>query len=171
MAEPFIGEIRMFGGNFAPRNWAFCNGQLLSIASHDALFSLLGTTYGGDGRTTFGLPDLRGRVPLHVGSGPGLTPRPWGQKSGSEQVALSANELPAHTHTLPAYEGFAEQKSPEGHVPAKAGDGEQNFSSMPADTTLHNTGTAGSGQAHSNVQPFICISFIIALYGIYPSRS
>ena len=171
MAEPFIGEIRMFGGNFAPRNWAFCDGQLLAVSQHDALFSLLGTTYGGDGRTTFGLPDLRGRVPVHVGSGPGLSPRSWGQKSGIENVALSTSHLPAHNHTLPAYEDFADQKDPTGHVPAKADDGEQNFCSVPADTALRNTANTGSGQQHSNVQPFLCISYIIALYGVYPSRN
>ncbi len=96
MSDPFVGEIRMFAGNFAPRNFAFCDGQLVAISQNNALFSLFGTIYGGDGRTTFGLPDLRGRVPLHMGTGPGLSPRPIGQKGGSETVALSAANLPAH---------------------------------------------------------------------------
>lgn len=170
MSEPFIGEIRMFGGNFNPRNWAFCDGQLLSINGNSALFSILGTTYGGDGRTTFGLPDLRGRVPLHVGRGTGLSNRPLGQKSGAEQVALSAANLPPHNHTLPAYEGFADEQDPTGRGPAKADDGEQNYSSDPSDTTLQTT-NVGGGQGHNNVQPSLCVSFIIALYGVYPSRN
>ncbi|HZD04287.1 MAG TPA: tail fiber protein, partial [Longimicrobiales bacterium] len=100
MSEPFVGEIRMFAGNFAPRGWAFCDGQLLAVSQNDALFSLLGTIYGGDGRTTFGLPDCRGRIPLHAGSGPGLTPRALGSKGGAGKVTLTVNQLPSHTHPL-----------------------------------------------------------------------
>ena len=102
MSEPFVGEIRMFAGNFAPRGWAFCDGQLLATSQNDALFSLLGTIYGGDGRTTFGLPDLRGRIPVHAGTGPGLSPRRLGAKAGAEKVTLTVNELPSHTHDLVA---------------------------------------------------------------------
>ena len=102
MSEPFIGEIRMFAGSFAPRGWALCDGQLLAVSQNDALFSLLGTIYGGDGRTTFGLPDMRGRIPIHFGSGPGLTPRTLGNKFGSEHETLITNQLPSHSHTLQA---------------------------------------------------------------------
>ena len=118
MTEPFTGEIRMFGGTFAPRNWSFCNGDLISIAQNDALFSLIGTIYGGNGRTTFGLPDLRGRIPIHAGSGPGLSNRPIGQKSGSETATVNTNQLPSHTHNLTANNSSAgaDQASPANHV-------------------------------------------------------
>ena len=171
MSQPFIGEIRMFAGNFAPRNWALCDGQLLPISQNEALFSLLGTIYGGDGRTTFGLPDMRGRVPVHAGNGSGLSSRPLGQKSGSENVSLTSNQLPPHTHSMPAYSGSADKKEPSGNVPAKADDGEQNYSSTTPDANLKPTENAGGGQSHANVQPFQCVNFIIALYGTYPSRN
>lgn len=100
MSEPFIGDIRMFAGNFAPRNYALCDGQLVAISQNNALFSLLGTMYGGDGRTTFGLPEMRGRIPVHAGQGPGLSPRTWGQKAGTENVTITVNQLPSHTHDL-----------------------------------------------------------------------
>jgi len=169
--EPFIGEIKMFAGNFAPRNWALCDGQLLAVTQNEALFSLLGTTYGGDGRTTFGLPDLRGRVPVHAGNGPGLSSRSLGQNSGAESVLLTENQLPPHTHSMPANSGFGDQMEPNGNVPAKADDGERNYSSATPDTNLQPTERAGGSQSHTNVQPFQCVNFVIALYGIYPSRN
>ena len=116
MSEPFVGEIRMFAGNFAPRGWAFCDGQLLAVSQNDALFSLLGTIYGGDGRTTFGLPDLRGRVPIHAGSGPGLSPRRLGAKAGAENVTLTVNQLPSHSHRLSGSANLASESRPEGNV-------------------------------------------------------
>jgi microcystin-dependent protein len=122
MSEPYVGEIRMFAGNFAPRGWAFCDGQLLAVAQNDALFSLLGTIYGGDGRTTFGLPDLRGRVPIHAGSGPGLSPRRLGEKGGQEDVTLSLNELPQHDHMLIGSNTDASTDEPAGLMPGKAGE-------------------------------------------------
>ena len=163
----------MFGGNFAPRGWALCDGQLLSISQNDALFSIIGTIYGGDGRTTFGLPDLRGRVPMHSGNGPGLTPRPLGQKSGTEQNTLNVNQIPSHNHTasLPAKEE-ANTETPNGHV--IAGAGFNGFGSAPdaginmAPFTTTNT---GSSQPINNMQPYQCVNFIIALQGIYPSRN
>jgi len=169
--EPFIGEIIMFGGNFAPRNWALCDGQLLSIAQNTALFSILGTTYGGDGRTTFGLPDLRGRVPMHPGSGPGLSSRKLGQKSGVENVTLNVNQMPSHNHLPEAYSDFGNQKGPGGNVPAMADDGERNYSSATPNANLDPTENAGGSQSHTNVQPFLCVNFIIALQGLYPSRN
>ncbi len=118
--DPFIGEIIMFGGNFAPRSWAFCDGQLLAISQYNALFSLFGTIYGGDGRTTFGLPDLRGRIPVHQGSGPGLTPRQIGTRSGSEQVTLTPQDLPSHTHAWKASSAGATNRTPAGNGKARS---------------------------------------------------
>jgi microcystin-dependent protein len=171
MSEPFIGEIKMFAGNFAPRNWAFCDGQLLAISQYDALFSLLGTTYGGDGRTTFGLPDLRGRLPIHMGSGPGLSTRPIGQKSGQETVSLTAAQVPAHTHQMMATEDAGETTDPSGQVLAQATD--DIYSTASPDTSMASAAISASGgsQPHDNIQPFLCIHFIIALFGIYPSRN
>ncbi|MDF7801040.1 tail fiber protein [Pontiellaceae bacterium B1224] len=170
MSEPFVGEISVFAGNFAPRGWAFCDGQLLAIAQNTALFSLLGTVYGGDGRTTFGLPDLRGRLPMHWGSGPGLTSRQIGERSGMEQVTLSSAQMPSHSHSIPAHSGFGNEKTPGGHVPAMADDGEKNYSTL-VDVDMAPTGSAGAAQPHTNMQPYQCVNFIIALQGIYPSRS
>ena len=171
MAEPFIGQIVMFAGNFAPRSWALCDGQLLSISQNSALFSILGTTYGGDGRTTFGLPDLRGRVPMHPGNGPGLSPRNLGQKSGVENVTLNVNQIPVHNHALPASSGFGNAKGPSGNVPAMADDGERNYSSGTPNANMDPSTNAGGGQSHTNVQPFQCVNFIIALQGVFPSRN
>lgn len=175
MSEPFVGEIRMFAGNFAPRGWAFCDGQLLAVSQNDALFSLLGTIYGGDGRTTFGLPDLRGRIPIHAGSGPGLSPRRLGQKAGSEKVTLTINELPSHTHPLTATTGAAVGRDPvsaqnSNLSPGVAGgDGyARRFQGVPLSSQAITM--VGGSQSHANLQPFLCVNFIIALFGIYPSR-
>jgi microcystin-dependent protein len=177
MSEPFIGEIIMFAGNFAPRGWAFCEGQLLPIAQNSALFAILGTTYGGNGQTTFDLPDLRGRVPMQPGPGPGLTPRTLGESSGVENVTLISPQIPAHTHALSAHGGPGDSPSPEGAVVAVLVDPNTQqplnlYSSTPT-TTMANTavGLAGGSQPHTNVQPYLCINFIIALEGIFPSRS
>jgi microcystin-dependent protein len=170
--EPFLGQIKMFAGNFAPRGYAFCDGQLLSIASNTALFSLLGTIYGGDGRTTFGLPDLRGRLPVHQGTGFGLTPRNIGQKAGVETVVLTAGQLPVHTHTPQATNIPGSGSSPAGAVPAGATGGSYYTAEEP--TEEMNAGVvsnAGGNQQHTNVMPFFCINFIIALTGLYPSRT
>jgi microcystin-dependent protein len=172
MSEPFVGQIAMFGGNFAPRNWAFCDGQLMQVSQNDALFSLVGTIYGGDGRTTFGLPDLRGRVPIHQGSGPGLTPRPIGQKSGSEQVTLNTNTLPTHSHAFKGSGEIANSPNPQGRVVAKPTTVDLYINeAQGADLAGEATGNAGGSQHHTNVMPFQCVTFIIALYGVYPSRN
>ena len=167
MSEPFIGQITMFGGNFAPRGWAFCNGQLLSISQNTALFSLLGTIYGGDGETTFALPELRGRVPMHWGNGPGLSSRNIGEKSGVENVILTTNQIPSHTHSLRVKDDDANQGSPVNNVLANANiySNATPDAGMSAGAMLN----TGGGQQHTNVQPFQCVSFIIALQGIYPS--
>ncbi len=177
MADPFIGEIRMFAGNFAPRGWQFCNGQLLAISQWSAVFALLGTTYGGNGQTTFGLPDLRGRAPLHWGTGNGLSPYSLGQVGGVENVTLLSTQMPAHTHALNANTGLGEATTPTGNVPAMVGDPNAGttysaYSPM-ANTAMGATaiGAAGSSQPHSNLQPYLCVSFIIALEGIFPSRN
>ena len=171
MSEPFLCEIRMFAGDFAPRGWALCDGQLLSISENDPLFSLLGTIYGGDGRTTFGLPDLRGRLPLHAGTGPGLTERRIGSKSGVEQVTLNSSQLPSHQHTLRASADPADSKNARGRVLAHAAEPLYAAETSPP-APLHPSSitSTGAGQPHSNVMPFLCVHFIIALFGIYPSR-
>jgi len=167
----------MFGGAFAPRGWAFCDGQLLAISQYDALFSLLGTIYGGDGRTTFGLPDLRGRAPMHYGSGPGLTSRGIGGKGGAESVTVTAGQMPVHSHTvadLQATGNPADTSDPTGNSLAMANiyraedpTVEMSAGSVAVTGTPGNT---GGGQAHENMAPFTAVHFIIALYGIYPSR-
>lgn len=176
MSEPFIGEIRMFAGNFAPRGWAFCDGSLLSIASNSALFSILGTTYGGNGQTTFALPDLRGRVPLHPGQGPGLTPRVLGEQGGTENVTLLQTQMPAHNHVLHASNAQGDSVGPEGAVSAvileTSGAPLNGYSTQP-NTTMNPQAisTAGGSQPHANMQPYTAVNFIIALVGIYPSHN
>lgn len=172
MSEPFVGEIRMFGGNFAPRGWAFCDGQLLATSQNDALFSLLGITYGGDGRTTFGLPDMRGRIPLHQGSGTGLTPRRLGSKSGSENVTLTANQLASHNHDLNANTAAATGSAPQGKVTAESS-APKIYAGQNQNQTLSQEAlaSAGGSQPHTNLMPTLCVNFIVALFGIYPSRN
>lgn len=173
MATPFIGEIRMFGGNFAPRAWAFCDGQLLSISTNQALFALFGTNFGGDGETNFALPDLRGRIPIHRGQGPGLSNRQLGQKSGAETVALTAANAPSHTHRLTGTTTTADTGDPENAGPALAGQATYSSSGTAKDMSpqaVTNTSVTG-GQSHANVQPFQCVNFIVSLTGIFPSQS
>jgi len=171
MSEPFVGEIRMFAGNFAPRGWAFCDGQLLAVSQNDALFSLLGTIYGGDGRTTFGLPDMRGRLPIHAGTGPGLSQRRLGSKGGEESVTLTVNQLPSHTHPIQASTAAATGNTPSGTVTAESpsvdvyAEIDANLN-MSADAVTN----VGGSRNHTNLMPFLCVNFIIALFGIYPSR-
>jgi microcystin-dependent protein len=171
MSEPFLAEIRMFGGNFAPRGWAFCNGQLLSIAQNTALFSLLGTTFGGNGTTTFALPDLRGRAPMHWGQGPGLSTRTLGEVGGVETVTLISNQMPAHTHAVNAVSDPANSAIPTAGLWAADQAGDTYNDSNP-NTTMNPQalGIAGGSQPHENMSPFLCVSFIIALEGIFPSR-
>jgi microcystin-dependent protein len=173
MSEPFVGEIRMFAGNFAPRGYAFCDGQLLAISQNDALFSLLGTIYGGDGRTTFGLPDLKGRVPVHAGQGPGLSERRLGSKSGTENETLTINQIPSHTHALQGSSDPASTDDPTGKVLATSTANLFYSTTAAADTAMNSQVIANAGQSrsHTNIMPFLCINFIIALAGIYPSRN
>lgn len=190
MSEPFIAEIVMFAGNFAPRGWAFCDGQLLAVSQNDALFSLLGTIYGGDGRTTFGLPDLRGRAPMHAGNGPGLSPRREGQRGGGATVTYTAQNLPAHNHPGTTTEVTLVPNAVTGGVTSDEPGGKHfgssnafagnsslfsntaNASLAEEDLSLSTTlGNTGAQQAADNMAPYLAIRFIIALTGIYPSRS
>jgi microcystin-dependent protein len=176
MSEPFIGEIRMFGGNFAPSGWALCNGQLLSISQYSALFSILGTSFGGNGQTTFALPDLRSRVPVQQGQGVGLSPYNIGQQGGSEQVTLLQTQMPAHNHIVNATSADAAASTASGNLMATptAGRGQNapQIYGTGAAVTMGPTMIAPSGgsQPHENIQPYLCVTFIIALEGIYPSR-
>jgi microcystin-dependent protein len=171
MTQPFLGEIRMFAGNFAPAGWALCDGQLLSTGQSAALFSLLGTNYGGDGRTTFGLPDLRGRVPIHMGQGPGLTHRMIGSRSGSETVVVTQNQVALHSHDFHASSGAAEDMDPAMNLAATPTGSNLYGSASPAsalDASAIEAAGATSALPHDNLMPFLCLNFIIALQGIFP---
>lgn len=169
--DQYIGEIRMFAGNFPPQGWAFCNGQLLSISENDVLFALIGTTYGGDGQTTFALPDLRGRIPLHRGTNPATgSSYQMGQKGGAETVALAATELSAHTHAVLASSATGEASSPENNLWAK---NYSQFSTGNPDGVMSPAIIQGAGGSmpHDNMMPFIAINFIIALEGLWPNQN
>ena len=177
-----IGEIRLFAGNFAPRNWAYCQGQLMPISGNEALFSVVGTSYGGDGRTTFSLPDLRGRVPVGTGSGPGLTYRALGQMTGAETTTLAVTNLPAHNHpvtvnvSIPASGDEGDSEEPGGNVMAVAEEGTpyqtspDGSTTMAAPTVTATAGNTGGGTPANNMQPSLGLNYIICLYGVYPSR-
>ncbi|MHC5654961.1 phage tail protein [Stappia sp. ICDLI1TA098] len=171
MAEPFLAEVRMMGFNFPPRGWAFCDGQILPINQNQSLYSLLGTTYGGDGRTTFALPDLRGRTPIHVGRSSGGAFHNEGQKSGEETHTLSVNEMPQHTHTADAISGPGTTPVPQNAYLADLPDGYTdpgaNLTSLRGNTVIH----VGGSQAHQNMQPYLTVSFCIAIQGLFPSRN
>lgn len=162
----------MFGGNFAPLDWALCNGQLMSIAENSTLFTLIGTTYGGDGQQTFGLPDLRGRVPVHQGSGAGLSPTVMGQLGGVESVTLISNQLPSHGHTAQVSSAPGAQPGPAGNLLAASADIALYTGSAP-NVALNAATVASSGgnQPHENRQPLLCVNFIISLFGIFPSQN
>ena len=173
MSEPFIAEIRIFAGNFAPRSWAFCNGQLLPISQNTALFSLIGTTYGGDGRTTTALPNLQGRAAMHPGRGPGLSARQLGESGGAETTTLSEAQMPSHSHGWQGVVNPANDDEPEDKFVARGtGMGAYTDNSNANVSMDQNTlSSTGGNQPHNNMQPLIAINFIIALQGIYPSRS
>lgn len=166
MSEPFLAEVRMVGFNFAPKGWAFCDGQILPINQNQSLYSLIGTTYGGDGRTSFALPDLRGRTPIHVGDS-----HTSGQKSGAETITLAAAQIPAHTHSAKASSATANQPGPAGAVLAASDiyrDPQAGSATALRSGTITN---AGGGQAHDNMQPYLTVDFCIALRGLFPSRN
>ena len=175
MSQPFIGEIRMFGGNFAPLNFAFCNGQLLAIAQNTALFSLLGTNYGGDGKSNFGLPNLQGSAPMHAGQGPGLTLRDLGETGGEQAVTLLQTEMPAHAHTAQVSTATDHLANPGGNA---WGSGQRGMGNVYAATGANNvqmdpfgTSVAGGSLPHNNMPPYLVLNFVIALNGVFPSRN
>jgi microcystin-dependent protein len=170
MSQPYIGEIRLVGFNFAPQGWALCNGSLLPISENPALFNLLGTTYGGDGVSTFALPNLQSRIPFHQGTNAGNT-MVLGQISGSETVTLLTNQLPVHTHTLAANSSDGTQPSPAGGFWAKSGLGEFSTEAPTKSMATSTTLPTGGSQPHDNMPPFLVVNFVIALFGIYPSQS
>jgi microcystin-dependent protein len=170
--DPYIGEIKLVGFYFAPSGWALCHGQLLPIIQYQALFSLLGTTYGGDGQTTFALPDLRGRVPMSYGQGPGLTDRTQGEYAGTETNTLQVSQIPSHNHSVNAVTTDGNQNVPTSSLPANTKALDKEYSSATANTTMSATmiGNTGGGQPVNNMQPYLVLNYIIALEGIYPSR-
>ena len=165
MAQPYVGEIRLFAGNFAPAGWMFCEGQLLPISEHEVLFQLIGTTYGGNGESTFALPDLRGRIPIHQGNGFILA-----EPGGAEAITLTANQIPSHTHALLASARPATASSPQGAVFAEAEADLYTDEATPS-ASMHAASIASTGgsQPHTNMQPYLCLNYIISLYGIFPS--
>jgi microcystin-dependent protein len=171
MSQPFIGEIRMFGGNFAPAGWAFCDGSLVSIQDNETLFNLIGTTYGGNGTTNFALPDLRGRIPLHMGSGSGLTPRVLAQVGGTETVTLLTAQLPAHNHVAQGSSNNGSQNGPGNGVWAASNLNQFAAGTPNAVMNAQALANGGGNQPHDNVMPFLAVSFIISLFGIYPSQT
>ncbi len=169
MSEPFLAEIKIVGFNFAPRGWAFCDGQILPINQNQSLYSLLGTTYGGDGRTSFALPDLRSRVPIHKGSSNG-TNHQLGSKSGEETHMLIDAEIPQHSHAIQASSDPSDNQDPTNAVLAKSGQIYRNSTNL-VDMVSGTMTNAGGGQAHENLQPFLAVNFCIALQGLFPSRN
>lgn len=167
--DPYIGEIRLFAGNFEPKNWAFCNGQLIPIIQNTALFSILGTTYGGDGRLTFALPNLNGRAAMHQGQGPGLTNRVLGEEAGVPSVTLLQSEMPAHTH-LPQNQTTGSTNNPEGAVWSNLPARSANIYNPTPNATMNPMalGVAGGTQPHNNMQPYLGLNYIISLYGVFP---
>ena len=173
MSEPFLGMIAIYGFNFAPRGWAMCNGQILPIAQNTALFSLLGTTYGGNGQTTFALPNLQSRWPLHFGQGPGLSSYDLGQAAGTETVTLTVNQIPAHQHTVACSGDDGASSKPGGNVPASNSGGSGIYNPTPNETMAAAMipPSGGGNQPHSIIQPYLALNFCIALEGIFPSRN
>jgi microcystin-dependent protein len=171
MSTPYIGEIRMFAGTFAPLGWAFCDGQLVAISENDALFALIGTTYGGDGQTTFALPNLQGRIPIHQGQSPGLSLRVIGTAFGTETVTLTKTQMPSHQHPLAA-SGAANLGDPGGHLVGNTGT-QLLYVDTDPDLTMSPDALVprGGGQPHSNLMPYLCVNFIISLFGIFPSQT
>lgn len=172
MSTPYVGEIRMFGGNFAPAGWMLCQGQLLPISEYEVLFQLIGTTYGGDGQSTFALPDLRGRLPVHQGQGPGLSSRVIGEGLGTESVTVTTGQLPVHSHAASGRDDTNVNVNAQGMVgghPVK--NVYRSSPALNATMSASSITAAGGSQPHNNVMPFLCINFIISLFGIFPSQT
>jgi len=168
MAQPYVGEIRIFAGNFAPAGWMFCEGQLLPISENETLFQLIGTTYGGDGESTFALPDLRGRTPIHQGNGFILA-----ETGGVEEITLTVNQIPSHTHAMIASTDVAQDTLPSGKILGQAGGGAFPYIQDTTDSNLSPQAVlpVGGSQPHTNIQPYLCVNFILSLFGIFPSQT
>ena len=164
MAQPYVGEIRMFAGNFAPAGWMFCEGQLLPISENETLFQLIGTTYGGDGQSTFALPDLRGRLPIHQGNGFILA-----ESGGAEEITLTVSQIPAHSHPLLGSSAGATERNPQDKVLAQAASQIYIQDQATTNMSAQSVASVGGSQPHTNFQPYLCINFIISLFGIFPS--
>ena len=173
MGEPFIGEIRMFAGNFPPSGWVFCQGQLMPISENDALFTLIGTTYGGDGQETFGIPDLQGRAPMHAGQGPGITQNyQLGEKAGVESVTLSTQQIPIHNHAFLINSAIATQTNPTNNFAAAPLTGKAYIAGTPDKFMASQLlSPVGGSQPHENLQPYLCITFILSLFGVFPQQT
>jgi microcystin-dependent protein len=172
-ATPFIGTVMLFAGNFAPLGWQFCQGQLMSIANDQALFALIGTTYGGDGQTTFALPDLRSRVPIHQGQGPGLSNYIIGQAGGTETVTLTPNQMPSHTHTVQVSSNTASTGVPSNALTLGVAAADM-YIAEAANVSMHPQSISisiGGSQPHDNIQPYLALNYVIATEGIFPSRN
>lgn len=166
MAQPYVGEIRMFAGNFAPAGWMFCEGQLLPISENETLFQLIGTTYGGDGQSTFALPDLRGRIPLHQGNGFILA-----ETGGAEEITLTVNQIPAHSHPMLASADSSTLRTPQNNVPGRGAVDPYTTEFTPDFLNPASISAVGGSQPHTNFQPYLCVDFIISLFGIFPSAT
>jgi microcystin-dependent protein len=166
MAQPYVGEIRMFAGNFAPAGWMFCEGQLLPISEYETLFVLIGTTYGGDGELTFALPDLRGRIPTHQGNGFTLA-----ETGGAEEITLTVNQIPAHSHAVLVSNDIPSLSNPQNNVPGQAAAKFYRAGNPTVFLAPGAVSTVGGAQPHSNFQPYLCVDFIISLFGIFPSQN
>jgi len=170
MSSPYVGEIRMFGGSFAPAGWAFCAGQLMPISQNDTLFNLIGTTYGGDGQETFALPDLQGRAPLHQGTLGGITYQ-IGEKAGTETVTLTTQQIPVHNHSVLANTAIGQNPQPDQSILAQGSAISMYLSDSPAQNTGMQLSVVGGSQPHENMMPYLCVSFIISLFGIFPTQN
>ncbi|MEO6541584.1 MAG: tail fiber protein [Ferruginibacter sp.] len=171
MAQPYVGEIRMFAGNFNPAGWMFCDGALLPISENETLFNLIGTTYGGDGQSTFALPDLRGRVPIHMGTGSGLSTYVLAENGGAESVTITTQQMPVHTH-IPAASNSGGSETPANNYWGNTATGKP-YGAAPPNVAMNaaTIGIAGGSQPHDNMIPFLCINYIISLFGIFPSQT
>ncbi len=174
MAQPYVGEIRMFGGSFAPAGWALCAGQLLPISENETLFQLIGTTYGGDGQETFGLPNLCGRVPIHMGQGPGLSQNyQIGEMAGVESVTITTQSLPSHNHAFITTTSGANLNNPENNLVGAGASIDLFYEDNPSNLSFNNQmlQPVGGNQPHENMQPYLCVTFIISLFGLYPQQN
>ena len=172
MSQPYIGEIRMFGGSFAPVGWMFCDGATLAISENETLFQLIGTTYGGDGQSTFNLPDLRGRTPIHMGTGKNGTTYQLAEQAGEESVTLTVQQIPSHTHPFVGAATAGNAVTPSGNLPANSFSVKPYINESPDGNFNQNAiGPVGGSQPHENLQPYACINFIISLFGVFPSQT